>query len=189
MGLAESRYESDSRSREPDVCSPLSVVSQRVSSFWSAIPFTPKISNVIRRILSTVKPRLIACMAILIWSASGLMTPLALAVESSEIAEDTTAVPSLTELDATDIPSEQVDQFVSAYLKVVTLIDEQSEHLQRAETEAESRRLQRAIEADAFQLIQDAGLTRQDYFQLLGLANTDPTFRDRVLARLEEQNS
>jgi hypothetical protein len=117
------------------------------------------------------------------------MTPLALAVESSEIAEDTTAVPSLTELDATDIPSEQVDQFVSAYLKVVTLIDEQSEHLQRAETEAESRRLQRAIEADAFQLIQDAGLTRQDYFQLLGLANTDPTFRDRVLARLEEQNS
>ncbi|HEY9889506.1 MAG TPA: DUF4168 domain-containing protein [Candidatus Obscuribacterales bacterium] len=97
------------------------------------------------------------------------------------------ALPSLG-VNATDIPSEKVDQFVSAYLSVVQLIDDRTEDLQRAESEAESLRLQRTIEADAFGLIQAAGLTRQDYFQLLGLANTDPEFRDRVLAQLEERD-
>lgn len=99
--------------------------------------------------------------------------------------------PSLTlstELSATDIPSEKVDQFVSAYLQVVELIDNRSEELQRAETESESRRLQQAIQIAAFDLIEDAGLTRQDYWQLLGLANTDSEFRDRVLAQLEERD-
>ncbi|MGD1861422.1 MAG: DUF4168 domain-containing protein [Leptolyngbyaceae cyanobacterium] len=91
-----------------------------------------------------------------------------------------------TELNATDIPSEKVDQFVSAYLSVVELIDQRTEELQRTQTEAESSQLQRAIEAEAFNLIQGAGLSQRDYFQLLGLANTDPEFRDRVLAQLEE---
>lgn len=96
---------------------------------------------------------------------------------------------SATELNATDIPSEKVDQFVSAYLSVAGLIEGRAEDLQRAETETESAQLQRAIEAEAFTLIQEAGLTRQDYFQLLGLANTDPEFRDRVLAQLEESDT
>ncbi|MEM6521251.1 MAG: DUF4168 domain-containing protein, partial [Cyanobacteria bacterium P01_C01_bin.70] len=56
------------------------------------------------------------------------------------------------------------------------------------QTEAESLQLQRAIETEAFDLIQAAGLSQQDYFQLLGLANTDPEFRDRVLAQLEESS-
>jgi hypothetical protein len=92
------------------------------------------------------------------------------------------------ELNATDIPSEKVDQFVAAYLDVVQLIDERGEALQRAETEAESLRIQQSIQAEAFQLIEERGLTRQDYWQLLGLANTDPEFRDRVLAQLEERD-
>jgi hypothetical protein len=109
-------------------------------------------------------------------------------------AEDTppvdTAPPAIaaTELNATDIPSEKVEQFVAAYLSVADLIDHRGEDLQRAETEVESLRLQRAIETEAFDLIQAAGLTRQEYFQLLGLANTDPEFRDRVLAQLEERD-
>ena len=94
-----------------------------------------------------------------------------------------------TELDATNIPSEKVEQFVSAYLSVAELVDERGEDLQRAETETESLRLQHAIEDEAFDLIRTAGLTQQDYFQLLGLANTDPEFRDRVLAQLDEQDN
>lgn len=132
-----------------------------------------------------LKRLLSLCVAIIIGVSSGSSAAIA-----AETPDSTAPVPvtPLTELDATDIPSEKVDQFVSAYLEVATLIDERSEDLQRAETEAESRRLQRAIEAAAFQRIQDAGLTRQDYLQLLGLANTDPEFRERVLAQLEEQN-
>jgi len=113
-----------------------------------------------------------------------LPSPLALADEAPEPMAAPPA--AATELNATDIPSEKVDQFVSAYLSVAQLIDERSEDLQRAETETESRQMQRAIEAAAFSRIEDAGLSRQDYFQLLGLANTDPEFRDRVLAQLEE---
>lgn len=94
--------------------------------------------------------------------------------------------PPSAELNAADIPSEKVNQFVSAYLGIAELIDDRSEDLQQAQTEAESQRLQRAIENRAFDLMQAEGLTRQEYFQLLGLANSDAEFRDRVLAQLEE---
>lgn len=117
----------------------------------------------------------------------GIFLPGPAAVAAAAAAAPTAAPPApTTELNATDIPSEKVDQFVSAYLNVAHLIDDRSEELQRAETETESRQLQRAIETAAFTLIEEAGLSRQDYFQLLGLANTDPEFRDRVLAQLEE---
>ena len=90
--------------------------------------------------------------------------------------------------DLVDIPAEKVDQFVSAYLSVTQLIEERGQDLQRAETEAESLQLERTVETDAIDLIKASGLTQQDYFQLLGLANTDPEFRDRVLAQLEERD-
>jgi hypothetical protein len=88
--------------------------------------------------------------------------------------------------DASDIPSETVSQFVTAYLAVVELIEQREADLQRAETEAESLQKQREIQAQAFQLIQETGLTRQQYWQLLGLANADADFRERVLAQVEE---
>ncbi len=126
----------------------------------------------------------IAAAAFLIGS---LCLPIAAAwADESAEASVPTIVEPVTELNATDIPSEKVDQFVSAYLGVAALIEERTADIQRAETEAESLQLQRAVESEAFTLIQDSGLTRQDYFQLLGLANTDPEFRDRVLAQLEE---
>ncbi|MEM6437643.1 MAG: DUF4168 domain-containing protein [Cyanobacteria bacterium P01_D01_bin.115] len=99
--------------------------------------------------------------------------------------ESATATPTIS---AVDIPAEKVDQFVSAYLSVTQLIEERGQDLQRAETEAESLQLERTVETDAIDLIKASGLTQQDYFQLLGLANTDPEFRDRVLAQLEERD-
>jgi len=135
----------------------------------------------------SAKRLLIAVVAVMwiSWLCSG--TPAWADEASPESSSTPPPIPS-TELNATDIPSEKVDQFVSAYLSVAELIDDRGEDLQRAETEAESLRLQRAIESEAFALIQESGLTRQDYFQLLGLANTDPEFRDRVLAQLEERD-
>jgi hypothetical protein len=109
--------------------------------------------------------------------------------DESTDAPASAAMEPATELNATDIPSEKVEQFVSAYLGVTELIEDRTADLQRAETEAESLQLQRAVESEAFTLIQAAGLTQQDYFQLLGLANTDPEFRDRVLAQLDESAS
>ena len=99
--------------------------------------------------------------------------------------EPATATPTIS---AVDIPAEKVDQFVSAYLSVTQLIEERGQDLQRAETEAESLQLERTVETDAIDLIKASGLTQQDYFQLLGLAYTDPEFRDRVLAQLEERD-
>ena len=99
-------------------------------------------------------------------------------------AEPSRSVPN--QPDTGDIPSETVSQFVSAYLAVVDLIDQREPDLQRAETESESLQMQRQVQAQAFQLIQAAGLTRQQYWQLLGLANTDADFRERVLAQVEE---
>lgn len=90
------------------------------------------------------------------------------------------------DLDASTIPSEKVQAFVTAYVQVVALIDQREGELQRAETESESFQIQQEIQTEAFELIESAGLTQQEYWQLLGLANSDPDFRDRILAQLEE---
>ncbi len=92
-----------------------------------------------------------------------------------------------TPVDATDIPSEQVNQFVDAYLQVVALIDARDEDLKRAATESESLQIQQTTQAEAYGLIEATGLTRQTYWQLLGLANSDAEFRDRILAQLDEK--
>ncbi|MGC8713667.1 MAG: DUF4168 domain-containing protein, partial [Leptodesmis sp.] len=89
-------------------------------------------------------------------------------------------------LDPGNIPSEKVSQFVYACLQVVKLIENREGELQAAETESESLRIEQEIEAEALAIIEKAGLTRQEYLQLLGLANTDPEFGERVAIQLQE---
>jgi hypothetical protein len=95
-------------------------------------------------------------------------------------------VPSRTGIDPGSIPSEKVNQFVHACLQVVALIERREGELQGAETESESVRIEQEIEAEALAIIEKAGLTRQEYLQLLGLANTDPEFGERVAVLLQE---
>lgn len=92
-------------------------------------------------------------------------------------------------LDANDIPTEKISRFVHAYLQVVTLIEQKESTLQAAETETESLRIEQEIEAAAIAIIEAAGLTRPEYLQLLGLANTDPEFGERVAIQLQEASS
>jgi len=100
--------------------------------------------------------------------------------------DPTQPLPPITNPQAEDISSEKVSQFVRAYLHVLALLDRREGELQAAETELESLRLQQDIEMEAFHLIEDAGLTLQEYLQLLGLANTDPEFGERVATLLQE---
>ncbi len=97
--------------------------------------------------------------------------------------------PSRSGMDPGDIPSEKVNQFVNAYLQVVALIERREGELQGAETESESRRIEQEIEKEAIATIETAGLTRQEYIQLLGLANNDPEFGERIAIQLQESMS
>ncbi len=106
-----------------------------------------------------------------------------------EILAPSPSLPKPAGLDATSIPSEKVNQFISAYLQVVSLIDHREGELQGAETESESLRIQRDIEAEAIADIEKAGLSRQEYLQLLGLANVDPEFGERVVTLLQESTT
>lgn len=117
---------------------------------------------------------------------------------AAALAEDAASRPEVTEpdleapapsrsgVDANDISSEKVSQFVQAYLQVVDLVEQHQEELRRAETESESFRIQRSIESEALEVIETTGLTWQEYLQLLGLANTDPEFGERIAAQLQE---
>jgi hypothetical protein len=91
-------------------------------------------------------------------------------------------------IDADNIPSEKVSQFVHACLQVVALIERREGELQAAETESESLRIQRDVESEAIAIIEQAGLTRQEYLQLLSLANADPEFGERVATLLQESS-
>jgi len=94
--------------------------------------------------------------------------------------------PIRLEVDPSNISSEKVSQFVHACLQVVALIERREGELQGAETDSESVRIEQEIEAEALKLIEAAGLTRQEYLQLLGLANTDPEFGERIAIQLQE---
>lgn len=102
---------------------------------------------------------------------------------SSATAESMTGY---TSLDYNNIPTEKISQFVNAYLKVVELIERREGELQSSETESESAQLEQEIETEAFTLIEQAGLTRQEYLQLLSLANTEPEFGERIADQLQE---
>ncbi|MDX2097353.1 MAG: DUF4168 domain-containing protein [Leptolyngbyaceae cyanobacterium bins.59] len=95
-------------------------------------------------------------------------------------------VPLRIPLDASSISSEKISQFIQAYSQVVALIERREGELQAAESQSESRRIERDIETEAFDILETHGLTRQEYLQLLGLANTDPEFGERVAAQLQE---
>ncbi|MEP0926623.1 MULTISPECIES: DUF4168 domain-containing protein [Cyanophyceae] len=117
----------------------------------------------------------------------GMATPV-LAVSSLPMADESAPAVSPSQPDANDIPSETVSRFVNAYMAVVKLIESRELGLQRAETDTESRQMQQEIQSAALDLIQANGLTLSAYWELLGLANSDPEFRDRVLAQIDEAN-
>jgi Domain of unknown function (DUF4168) len=117
----------------------------------------------------------------------GLSQPIWAAVTPSPAGEEMAPPPkSASGPNASNIPSEKVSQFVSACLKVVGLIERREGELQAAETESESLRIQQDIEAEAIAIIESTGLTRPEYLQLLGLANVDPEFGERIATLLQE---
>ncbi|MEY3299632.1 MAG: hypothetical protein RLZZ597_2892, partial [Cyanobacteriota bacterium] len=106
--------------------------------------------------------------------------------ETGQAATAAASPPTQAQPDASAVPSETVSRFVSAYLEVVKLIEAREQSLQSAETETESFQMQQEIQAEAVALIQAHDLTLPAYWELLGLANSDPEFRERVLAQIEE---
>ena len=129
---------------------------------------------------------LVALMIAQFW---GSVIPASLAA-TAPVSEDAPAIeqpaPVRSNLGAEDISSEKVSQFVHAYLKVLALVEQREGDLQAAETQLESLRVQQEIETEAFATIESAGLTWQEYLQLLGLANTDPEFGERIVTQLQE---
>lgn len=145
------------------------------------------------RIFRCLRPTLICLLTtLLLWFATVIQSPL-LAVELPTLknfpsASDAIA-PSRPMVDPSSIPSEKVSEFVHACLQVVALIERREGELQGSETESESLRVEQEIEAEALAIIEKAGLTRQEYLQLLGLANTDPEFGERIAVQLQEATS
>ncbi|MFH7241466.1 MAG: DUF4168 domain-containing protein [Spirulina sp.] len=130
----------------------------------------------------------VVAMVLSLWVAVGPGWAMGETSPSSLITNPETSVPTppKAQPDASAVPSETVSCFVSAYLEVVKLIEAREQGLQSAETETESRQMQEEIQAEAVHLIQSHDLTLQAYWELLGLANSDPEFRERVLAQMEE---
>ncbi|MBW4473311.1 MAG: DUF4168 domain-containing protein [Stenomitos rutilans HA7619-LM2] len=129
---------------------------------------------------------------LLFWFAAIDHSPL-LAVELPTLKNFPSAsdliAPSRPLIDPSSIPSEKVSEFVHACLQVVALIERREGELQGSETETESLRVEQEIESEALAIIEKAGLTRQEYLQLLGLANTDPEFGERIAVQLQEATS
>jgi biopolymer transport protein ExbD len=135
------------------------------------------------RLLNTI---LSILLVVMIW-ASKISWSLAqnLPPTQSEVSTEVTT-PSRDPASVSNIPTEKINQFIQAYLQVIRLIETRQIELQSAETDSESLRIQQTVEADAFAIIEKSGLTRQEYLQLLSLANTDVEFGERIALQLQE---
>jgi hypothetical protein len=102
------------------------------------------------------------------------------------IAQPNIAKPNIAKPSIESIPAEKIDQFVGAYQQVLALVNQRQGELQAAETETESQFRQRDIEAAAMALVEQAGLTPQEYFQLLDLASVDSELGDQIAMLLQE---
>jgi hypothetical protein len=91
--------------------------------------------------------------------------------------------PSLQSEDVTD---EQVDQLVAALLAIEPLVKQASTDLNQAETDQQRLQIEQQFERQATGIVEDNGLTVDQYRQLVNLANSEPAFGQRVAAALEE---
>ncbi|MFM7448146.1 MAG: DUF4168 domain-containing protein [Leptolyngbyaceae cyanobacterium] len=137
---------------------------------------------------------ILVCCTALLWFGLQGVAPVMAQELSPKVAPDkqvpeVQVAPARLTLDPSSIPSEKVSQFVHACTQVVALIERREGELQGSETESESVRIEQEIETEALRIIEQAGLTRQEYLQLLGLANTDPEFGERIAILLQEANT
>jgi hypothetical protein len=84
------------------------------------------------------------------------------------------------------IPSDKVTQFASAYRRVLQIVDRREVALQSAETESIAARILRDVEMEALRAIESAGLSREEYVQLLNLVSVDGEFGEEVALALQE---
>jgi hypothetical protein len=136
--------------------------------------------------------RFVLVMLPLVWCLLAYTTPGWAAATDGETAPDKAleeVTPNPSSPDVNDISSEKVSQFVQAYVQVIKLVERREGDVQSAETQSESLQIQQEIEAEAFEAIASTGLTWQEYLQLLGLANTDPEFGERIATQLQEAGS
>lgn len=154
---------------------------------------TSKFKNFIghqfHQFISIKLPQLIAILgivtAILFWGMGGAIASegldaLTVPSPASEVA------PNRPTLDTNTIPSVKVSQFVGAYLQVLRQIEGRQQELLSASTSLESQRIEREIESASITAIEQAGLTKQEYLQMLSLANIDPEFGERIAAAIQE---
>ncbi|MCT7985262.1 DUF4168 domain-containing protein [Laspinema sp. A4] len=112
----------------------------------------------------------------------------AIASEGLDVSSPTLeAAPNRPTLDTNTIPSAKVSQFVGAYLQVLRHIEGRQQELLLAPTSLESQRIEREIESASIAAIEQAGLTKQEYLQMLSLANIDPEFGERIAAAIQEE--
>lgn len=147
-----------------------------------------------RRVCCTL---LLGCLMLSLWSASPSLAksaPLFIAEATSSAETQPEALPQADSGEgdrpsprgSADISSETLNRFVTAYRQVLNLVEERADELRRAETETASLRIQRDLENEAIATIEDAGLTWQEYVQLLSLANSDADLSERIVTQLQE---
>ncbi|MEL6160266.1 MAG: DUF4168 domain-containing protein [Cyanobacteria bacterium J06623_5] len=98
--------------------------------------------------------------------------------------EGTESVQAVT--NSADVAAEKVDQFAQAYMQILQLLSDREPELPAAATTAEALKIERSIEADAFNIIESTGLTLPEYMQILSLASQDDTFQDKILGRIDD---
>jgi hypothetical protein len=116
----------------------------------------------------------------------GLLCCLVLVLGPGAWAAETTTMVADTAVADTAIASDKLLQFANAYQQVLQIIDRREVEIKNAETDYIAARRIRDLEGEALGVIQSAGLSWQEYVQLLNLANLDSEFGEEVALALQE---
>jgi hypothetical protein len=90
---------------------------------------------------------------------------------------------------AEQVTDEEIGQFVGALLKLQPMLLKTVSDLEKATVEAEREKLEQQFESQASQILQERGLTVEQYRELVQLANGDPGFKERVNTKLAEESA
>lgn len=112
-------------------------------------------------------------------------------VESDAATESDAVTPAIPAnagsglLQAENVTDEQVEQVAAALLEIEPLLRQATEQLAEAESNEQRQTIASTFEQQATQLVTAAGLTVDEYRQLIELANTNSQVGQRIAAQID----
>ncbi|MDZ7735098.1 MAG: DUF4168 domain-containing protein [Gammaproteobacteria bacterium] len=86
-----------------------------------------------------------------------------------------------------NIDGQTKEKFVAAYVEIRDVQQEYTEKLQNVDDEGKARELQQQAQAEMVEIVEDNGMSVEEYNQLVGAISNDPELRKEIEQKARAQ--